>query len=594
MADQAEQLVMAGLPQPQEVSTDRPRGFRQFRPYRQDQLFLPMDFSDMIAPHHVVRVVNDAVDQLSDAVFENVYPGGGRPPYHPKLMAKILVYAYTQRLYSSRQIAKAVREQIPFLWLTGRQAPDFRTINRFRGERMKTIVDDVFTGILTLLIGQGYVTLDAYFLDGTKMEANANRYTYVWKKSIEGYRGKLEIAIRELVQQIEAIVQAENAEYGDRDLPEVDPQPITAEALAAQLAQWEDRLRPQPAEDEPGPPAPTETTTATKSAPPTRTADSAADDVAEARTTNPSVTAEVATPIPSLSPDQRKQARRLLKKLRHESLPRLEKYEKQREILGDRNSFSKTDPDATFMRMKDDHLNKGQLKPAYNVQIGTENQFIVGFSVHQRPGDTRCLIPHLDHLQQQLGRLPQTIVADAGYGSEENYAYLDKHRRTAVVKFNTYRLERTKKWKAQIQRVDNWTYDETADAWVCPAEKRLSFVRTKEETTESGYVVQLREYQAHDCPTCALRDQCTKATYRSISVSPTLLRYKQQVRDQLASESGAALMKRRGIEVESVFGQIKEDRRFRRFLLRGLDKVKTEWGLLSIAHNLLKQTALQG
>ncbi len=333
-------------------------------------------------------------------------------------------------------------------------------------------------------------------------------------------------------------------------MSEVDPQPITAEALAAQLAQGEDRLRLQPAEDEPGPPAPPETTTATQSAPPTRPADSAADDVAEAR--------------------------RLLKKLRHESLPRLEKYEQQREILGDRNSFSTTDPDATCMRMKEDHLNKGQLKPADNGHIGTENQFIVGFSLHQRPGDTRCLIPHWDPLQQQLGRLPQTIVADAGYGREENYAYLDKHRRTAVVQFHTDRRARTKKWQAPIQRADHETYAETTDAWVCPAEKRLSCVRTKEETTDSGYVVPLREYPAHDCPTGALRDQCTQATYRSISVSSTLLRSKQQVRDPWASESGAAFMKRRGIEVESVCGQIKEDRRFRRFLLRGLDKVTTE------------------
>ena len=580
MKDQAEQLMMAGLPEPQEVSTDRPRGFRQFRPYRQDQLFLPMDFSDMIPVHHVVRVVNDAVDQLSDAVFDHVYPGGGRPPYHPKLMAKILVYAYTQRLYSSRQIAKAVREQIPFLWLTGRQTPDFRTINRFRGERMKAIVDDVFTGILTLLIEQGYVTLDAYFLDGTKMEANANRYTYVWKKSVQSHQDKLAATIQDLLHQIEAVVQAENTEYGDRDLPEVDPQPITAEALAAQLAQWEDRLRPQPAADDPGSP--------------TQTANPVIAEDPETPPTNPSGTAGVAPSRLSLSSEQQKRARRLLKKLRQESLPRLEKYEQYQAVLGDRNSLSKTDPDATFMRMKEDHLNKGQLKPAYNVQIGTENQFIVGFSVHQRPGDTRCLIPHLDHVKQQLGRLPRTIVADAGYGSEENYAYLEKHRRTAVVKFNTYRLETTKKWKAQIHRVDNWTYDAVPDEWLCPAEKRLTFVRTKEDITESGYVVQLREYQAHDCPTCALRDQCTKATYRSISVSPKLLRYKQQVRDQLASESGAVLMKRRGIEVESVFGHIKENRRFRRFLLRGLEKVRTEWGLLSIAHNLLKQTALQG
>ena len=576
-----EQMTLPDLPDSEVGPTPRPAIRRQFRPYTQEQLFLPMDVTDMIPPHHVVRVVNDAVNRLSDALFEDVYPGGGRPPYHPKLMAKILVYAYTQRIYSSRQIAKAVREQIPFLWLTGRQSPDFRTINRFRGERMKAIVDEVFTGILALLIEQGYVTLETYFVDGTKIEANANRYTYVWKKSVAGNKTKLEAAIRELLRQIEAVVQAENAEYGERDLPEVEPQPLTAEALDAQLTQWEARLRPQPTPAEPVSSEPAE---AGSAAP--RTADPA-----DSTSATPTVIPE---DVPPLTPGQRKQVVRLVKKLRRESLPRLATYEQQLAMLGDRNSLSKTDPDATFMRMKDDHLNKGQLKPAYNVQIGTENQFILGFSVHQRPGDTLCLIPHLDRLHQQLGRLPDAIVADAGYGSEENYAYLEQHRRTAVVKFNTYRLEKTKKWKAQIKRVENWTYDETADEWICAADKRLSFIREKQEVTDGGYTVQLREYQAKDCPTCALRDQCTTAAYRSISVSPKLLQYRQQVREQLASESGAALMKRRGIEVESVFGHIKEDRRFRRFLLRGLEKVKTEWGLLSIAHNLLKQTALQG
>jgi hypothetical protein len=232
------------------------------------------------------------------------------------------------------------------------------------------------------------------------------------------------------------------------------------------------------------------------------------------------------------------------------------------------------------MLMKEDHLNKGQLKPADNGHIGTENHSSSGLvCINARgiraasfPTGTPCSSP----LQQQLGRLPQTIVADVGYDREDNYAYLDKHRRTAVVQFHTDRRARTKKWQAPIQRADHETYAETTDAWVCPAEKRLSCVRTKEETTDSGYVVPLREYPAHDCPTGALRDQCTQATYRSISVSSTLLRSKQQVRDPWASESGAAFMKRRGIEVESVCGQIKEDRRFRRFLLRGLDKVTTE------------------
>ena len=290
-----EQMTLPDLPDSEVGSTPRPAIRRQFRPYTQEQLFLPMDVTDMIPPHHVVRVVTDAVNRLSDALF-----GGGRPPYHPQLMAKILVYAYTQRIYSSRQIAKAVREQIPCLWLTGRQSPDFRTINRFRGERMKAIVDEVFTGILALLIEQGYVTLETYFVDGTKIEANANRYTYVWKKSVAGNKTKLEAAIRELLRQIEAGVQAENAEYGERDLPEVEPQPLTVEALDAQLTQWEARLRPQPT---PAQPVSSEPAEAGSAAP--RTADPA-----DSTSATPTVIPE---DVPPLTPGQRKQVVRWVK-----------------------------------------------------------------------------------------------------------------------------------------------------------------------------------------------------------------------------------------------------------------------------------------
>lgn len=161
--------------------------------------------------------------------------------------------------------------------------------------------------------------------------------------------------------------------------------------------------------------------------------------------------------------------------VRKDLLPRLQKYEQQQEILGDRNSFSKTDPDATFMRMKEDHMLNGQLKPGYNVQIGTENQFIIGYSLHQRPTDTRCLVPHLEKLKTTLGKIPKTIIADAGYGGEENYAYLEDEELKAIVKFNTYHKEKTTKWKQDISKIDNWTYDEANDTWLCPAGQTLTF-----------------------------------------------------------------------------------------------------------------------
>ena len=157
----------------------RPRPRPMFQSYAPDQLVLPMDLQELIPSRHVVRVVNSAIDGIPEATFEAPYVGGGRPPYHPKMLTKVIVYAYTQRLYSSRQIAKALREQVPFMWLAARQTPDFRTINRLRGERLKTLIDRIFSEVLQQLIAAGYAKLENYFVDGTKIEANANRYTFV-------------------------------------------------------------------------------------------------------------------------------------------------------------------------------------------------------------------------------------------------------------------------------------------------------------------------------------------------------------------------------------------------------------------------------
>ncbi|MBB3113699.1 hypothetical protein FHS18_005812 [Paenibacillus phyllosphaerae] len=142
-----------------------------------------------------------------------------------------------------------------------------------------------------------------------------------------------------------------------------------------------------------------------------------------------------------------KPLKKAVRLVRKDLLPRLQKYEEQQQILGTRNSYSKTDHDATFMRLKEDHMQNGQLKPGYNVQIGTENQFIIGYSLHQRPTDTPCLKPHLEKVKTALGQLPRTIIADAGYGSEENYAYLNEEACNAVVKYSTYHKENSKSWQ---------------------------------------------------------------------------------------------------------------------------------------------------
>ncbi|MBP1961176.1 hypothetical protein J2Z65_000370 [Paenibacillus aceris] len=134
--------------------------------------------------------------------------------------------------------------------------------------------------------------------------------------------------------------------------------------------------------------------------------------------------------------------KKAVRALREDLLPRLQKYEAHEDILGTRNSYSKTDHDAKFMRMKEDHMQNGHLKPGYNMQIGTENQFILGYSVHQMPTDTRCLIPHLEKVKSQLSKLPSSVIADAGYGGEENYDYLEQNEIDAIVKYG-YRCQVT-------------------------------------------------------------------------------------------------------------------------------------------------------
>ena len=503
-----------------------------FKPYTMGQLQLPTDLEDLIPENHLVRVVHEAIEKMDLGPLMKRYKGGGTSSYHPKMMLKVLVYAYTQRIYSSRQIAKALRENIHFMWISGNSRPDFRTINRFRGEVMRGIMEQVFASVLDLLIEEGYVKLEHYFLDGTKIEANANRYTWVWAKSTRRYKQKLQENVKKLLDEIEQVNEAENEEYGEKDLEELgEDGPIDAEKLEKKIEELNELLK----EDH-----------------------------------------------------EDKHLSKAVKKMQDDYLPRQKKYEKQEKKFKGRNSYSKTDVDATFMRMKEDHMKNGQLKPGYNLQIGTENQFVVGFSVHQRPGDSGCLKPHLEGLKAQLGRLPKKVIADAGYGSEENYAYLDEEGIEAYVKYNTFHLEQKKRKKDRF-RAASFPYDETKDEFICPAEKRLAYQWTQPYQTENGFQTELRVYECEDCSGCELKAQCTRAVgNRQIRTSFRMRDLREKASGHLLSEQGMTLRSKRPLEAESVFARLKHNWGFRRFLLRGKDKVEVEWGLLCIAHNLAK------
>ena len=504
-----------------------------FKPYTMGQLQLPTDLEMLIPPNHLVRVVSETIEKMDLAILLRQYKGGGTSSYHPKMMLKVLIYAYTQRIYSSRQIAKALRENINFMWISGNNRPDFRTINRFRSTVMREIIDEVFTAVVELLIEEGYVKLKHYFLDGTKMEANASKYKAVWAKNTKRYKEQVQKKIKELLDEIDRVNEEENEEYGDRDLEEVgEDGPIDAKKLEKKIQELNERLKGDPKD---------------------------------------------------------KTLAKAVKKLENDYLPRQKKYEEQEKKLGDRNSYSRTDEDATFMRMKGEGRGKVWPKPGYNVQIGTENQFVVGFSVHQRAGDTSCLVPHLEQVKEQLGRLPENVIADGGYGSEENYTYLEKAEVGTYVKYNTFHLEQKEKYKQNPFRVENLMYNQERDEFICPANKRLVYRETSLRITENGYLTERRHYECEDCQGCPMKPQCTRAAgNRRIQVSFRLKEMREKAMRNLLSDQGEALRSRRGVEVESVFGRLKHNWGFRRFLLRGKEKVKIEWGLLSIAHNMAK------
>jgi transposase len=177
-----------------------------FKDYNFNQnLLLPPSLEELIDPNHPVRVVNQVVDNLNlDPILSN-YDGGGCPAYHPRMMLKVLVYGYMTNRYSSRKIEEALQQNIHFMWLSGMSYPDHNTINRFRSERLKGLLKEVFSQVVHLLIDHGHITLKEAYLDGTKIEANANRYTFVWGKAIKYHRERIKGQLEDLWRYAEQV-----------------------------------------------------------------------------------------------------------------------------------------------------------------------------------------------------------------------------------------------------------------------------------------------------------------------------------------------------------------------------------------------------
>jgi transposase len=504
-----------------------------FRPYHQDQLMaLPPNLDDLIPADHTVRIVNDVINAINVEPLLQAYHVRGGSNYHPLLLLKVLVYGYVTNIYSSRKLAEACRERVPFMWLSAMNKPDHNTINRFRGVRLKHALRSVFEEVVKLLAKEELLSIDQVYTDGTKIEANANKYTFVWKKSIQTNKEKMK-------KQLEEIWDYAQSVAADEDLM---PEPPTATTINKESVK---------------------------------------------------ATVEKLNKVLAENDQVDKKVKAKLRYINQNFPANIDKYEQQEIILGERNSYSKTDTDATFMRMKEDHMLNGQLKAAYNIQISTSNQFIVNYTIHPNPTDTTTLKTHLEQHQSSFGKVPQALTADAGYGSEENYTLLEAKQMEAYVKYNMFDKEQNDPDNKRYPfAADKLFYNDQLDVYICPMGQQMHYIGDTTKKTTTGFKQTYRSYQAKNCSNCPLNGICHKSkTNRIIEININLNRLKQKAHELLNTEEGIKHRKKRCFDVEPVFANIKQNHGFRRFMLRGKEKVEIEWGLLAIAQNLRKKAA---
>ncbi|MCA4783363.1 IS1182 family transposase [Empedobacter stercoris] len=509
-----------------------------FKHYNQRQTALfSYSFDDLISEKHPVRVVDQVVESINIQPLLKAYSKEGNPGYHPKMLLKVMIYAYMSNVYSSRKIELAIRENINFMWLTGMSTVDHNTINRFRSDKLKDSFKEIFKQVVMMLAEEGLISMKQIYTDGTKIEAQAGRYTFVWGKSIKTNKAKMLTQLEDLWNYAQSI--------SNDDDPDTEPpqfKEISQEVIQKTVKQIDTKL--------------------------------------------------------SGNEKASKKSKAKLRYIKQNFEKNLRKYEEQEAILGERNSYSKTDPDATFMRMKEDHMQNGQLKPGYNAQISTENQIIINYTLHQNPTDTKTLKPHLENLKETYGeeifKKIENITADAGYGSEENYDYLEKEELTAYVKYNTFEKEQDKNYQKKHKTFskENLYYNQEEDYYVCPIGQKMHKTHESTKTTQAGYIQQLSHYQAQNCEGCPLRGVCFKAQgNRSIERNHNLERHKEKIRELLTSQTGIQKRKQRSADVEPVFAQMKHNNNFRRFSLKGIQKTELEFGLMALAHNLRKKIA---
>ena len=503
------------------------------------QIKLPLDLEISIPSDDPVRLVSAFVEEMDLSELYKTYGRIRKNQATPRQMLKLVIYAAMNRIYSSRDIRKACKRDINFMYLLeGMPAPDHATIARFISLHFSVCAKTLLAQMSDLLYLLGEISGKTIFIDGTKIESAANKYTFVWKKAITKNQARLYTKLSSFVAECEEL-------YGMKTVYHDRISIHTLKRLKKQLCRIKVR-----------------------------------EGIVFVHGTG----------------RRKTQLQKSLEQL-DRYLEKLKEYTKKLYTLGDRNSYSKTDPDATFMRMKEDAMLNGQLKPAYNIQHGVDSEYITWIDISPRPTDTRTLIPFLKDMESYLRFKYSEIVADAGYESEENYLFIESNGQTAYIKPQNYEISKTRKYKKDISRRENMEYHEDRDSYICRNGRELTVTNERRSKTTSGYVSIKTYYRCSDCTGCPYKTECIKGNNcktpmekrnKVLMVSKTMSQKRAEDLERITSEYGTMLRMNRSIQAEGSFADVKEDMNFRRYLYRGKVNALAESILLAMGRNINK------
>ena len=501
------------------------------------QLKLPLNIETIIPENDSVRLLSQFVEAMD---LNDLYSTYERiNSVSPRTLLKIVLYSYMNGDYSSRSMELNCKRDINFMYLLeGASAPDHATFARFRSIHFAPCSKRILAEMSNTLFDMGEISGETIFIDGTKIEANANKYTFVWKKTVTKNQAKLLIKLADFVAECERLY---DIKVVYRDCVKMKH----VKKLRKKLYELKQK--------------------------------------------------ENVVFVYGIG--KRKTPLQKSIETLEDYLSRLKTYNQALHICGERNSYSKTDHDATFMRMKEDAMGNGQLKPAYNLQHGVDSEYITWLTIGPQPTDTATLIPFLQDAEKHLKFKYKNITADAGYESEENYLFLENNKQIAYIKPANYEISKTRKYKNDIGNVENMSYDAKADTYTCRNNKKLTVTGIKRMKTRTGYISEKTIYKCENCILCPYKSECIKGNNcktpleereKVLQVAKRFLKYRQEDLERILSDEGILFRTNRSIQAEGSFGELKQDMQFRRYLSKGTSNVFAESTLLAMARNINK------